>query len=106
MSVYSIWECRFPAETAEEGIRVTKAIWRDMLSFEGYLAHEIIQDLEKPGHLFVVSRWASREAANAAMSYASHPNAKRADQLVSEPRRRTVGAPLYSMTRAIEFFHD
>jgi heme-degrading monooxygenase HmoA len=65
-----------------------------MLSFDGYLAHELIQDLDQPRHLFVVSRWASREAADAALSYASHPNAKRAEQLVSEPRRRTVGAPL------------
>ena len=94
MTVYSIWESRFPAETTEEGIRVTQAIWRDMLSFDGYLAHEVIQDLDQPGHLFVVSRWASREAADAALSYASHPNAKRDEQLVSEPRRRTVGAPL------------
>ena len=94
MSVYSIWESQFPAETAEEGVRVTKAIWRDMLSFGGYLAHELIQDLDQPGHLIVVSRWASREAADAAMSYVSHPNAKRAEQLVSRPRRRTVGAPL------------
>jgi heme-degrading monooxygenase HmoA len=94
MSVYSIWESRFPTETAEEGTSVTKAIWQDMLSFDGYLAHELIQDLDQPGHLFVVSRWASREAADAAMSYALHPNAKRAEQLVSERRRRTVGAPL------------
>lgn len=94
MSVYSIWESRFPAEAAEEGIRVTRAIWRDMRSFGGYLAHELIQDLDQPGHLLVVSRWASREAADAAMSYASHPNAKRADHLVGQPRRRTVGAPL------------
>jgi hypothetical protein len=65
-----------------------------MMSFDGYLAHQLIQDLDQPGHLFVVSRSASREAADAAMSYASHPNAKRAEQLVSEPRRRTVGAPL------------
>ena len=93
MSVYSIWESRFPPEAAEEGMRVTKAIWRDMLAFDGYLAHELIQDLDQPGHLFVVSRWASREAADAAMSYVSHPNARRAEQLVSEPRRRTVGAP-------------
>jgi heme-degrading monooxygenase HmoA len=91
MSVYSIWESRFPTQAAEEGIRATKAIWRDMLSFDGYQAHELIQDLDQPGHLLVVSRWASRETADAAMSYASHPNAKRAEQLVSEPRRRTVG---------------
>jgi heme-degrading monooxygenase HmoA len=93
MAVYSIWESQFPAETAEEGIRVTKAIWGDMLCFDGYLSHELIQDLDQPGHLFVVGRWASREAADAAMSYVSHPNARRAEQLVSEPRRRTVGAP-------------
>ena len=93
-SVYSIWESRFPAQTAEEGIRVTRAIWQDMLSFDGYLAHELIQDLDEPGHVIVISRWASREAADAAMSYASHPNAKRADQLVNQPRRRTIGAPL------------
>ena len=94
MSVYSIWESRFPAETAHEGISVTKAIWRDMLSFDGYVSHELIQDLDQPGHLIVVSRWTSREAADAAMSYASHPNAKRANELVNEARRRTVGAAL------------
>ncbi len=94
MSVYSIWESRFPADAAEEGIRATKAIWRDMLSFDGYVDYELIQDLDEPGHLLVVSRWASREAAEAAMSYASHPNARRADELVGEPRRRTVGAAL------------
>ena len=94
MSVYSIWESRFPAERAEDGIQVTKAIWRDMLSFDGYLAHELVQDLDEPGHLMVVSQWANREAADAAMVYASQPNARRAEELVSEPRRRTVGAPL------------
>jgi quinol monooxygenase YgiN len=94
MSVYAIWESRFSHETAEEGVRVTKAIWRDMRSVDGYLEHELIQDLDQPGHLLVVSRWASREAAGAALSYLSHPNARRADQLVSEPRRRTVGVRL------------
>ncbi len=51
MSVSSIGESRFPAQTTEEGISVTKAIWRDMLSFDGYLAHELIEDLDQPGHL-------------------------------------------------------
>lgn len=94
MSIYAIWESRFPAEASEEGIRVTQAIWRDMPSFDGYLDHQIIQDLDQPGHLFVVGRWASREAADAALSYASHPNVRLVEQLVSQPRRRTVGVPL------------
>ena len=92
MAVYSVWESRFPAHRADEGIRVTQAIWKDMLSFEGYLEHQLIQDLDEPGHLFVVSRWANRAAADAALSYVSHPNARRVEQLVSEPRRRTLGA--------------
>jgi len=94
MSVYSIWESRFPPDHLQEGVEVTRAIWRDMLSFDGYLAHELIQDLDQPGHLIVVSRWASREAADAALTYTSHPNAVRVKQLVSEPRCRTLGAAL------------
>ncbi len=94
MSVYSIWESRFPSAAADEGVRVTRAIWEDMQSFNGYEEHELVQDLDQPGHLIVISRWASSEAADAALSYASHPNAQRANELVSEPRRRTLGAAL------------
>ena len=94
MSVYSIWESRFPAEAVEEGISLTKAIWQDMLSCDGYLAHELVEDLDEPGHLIVISRWATREAADVALGYRSHPNAQRADALVSQPRTRTVAAAL------------
>jgi heme-degrading monooxygenase HmoA len=92
MSVYSIWESRYPPERHDEALAVTHAIWADMPQFEGFLDHEIVEDLDDPGHLFVISRWESREAANAALSYASHPNARRADELATEPRRRTLGA--------------
>lgn len=91
MSVYSIWESRYPPQRRDEGLAVTRAIWADMPQFDGLLDHEIVEDLEHPGHLFVISRWRSRDAANAALIYASHPNARRADELVAEPRRRTVG---------------
>jgi heme-degrading monooxygenase HmoA len=92
VSIYSIWESRFPVESAEEGVQATRAIWQDMLGFDGYLEHEVVQDLDQPGHLFVLSRWESREAAEAALVYLSHPNAQRVERLVSEPRRRTVAA--------------
>lgn len=94
MSIYSIWESRFEPGAAQEGIEATQAIWVDMPSFDGYLEHQVLGDLDDPGHLFVVSRWESREAAEAALVYRSHPNAKRVDQLVCEPRRRTVAAAL------------
>ena len=91
MAIYSIWESRFPAAAAEEGRAATEAIWRDMPDYDGYLDHELLIDADDPGHLFVVSRWASREHADEVLRrYAGHPNARAVDSLVTEPRRRTV----------------
>jgi quinol monooxygenase YgiN len=94
MAIYSIWESRFPAARAAEGLAVTEAIWRDMPRFEGYLRHELLVEVGDPGHLVVVSQWASLEHADESLRrYAAHPNARAADSLVTEPRRRTLAAP-------------
>jgi heme-degrading monooxygenase HmoA len=91
MAIYSIWESRFPAAAAAEGRAVTEAIWRDMPQFEGYVSHELLVDADDPGHVLVVSCWASREHADESLRrYATHPNARAANRLVSEPRRRTI----------------
>jgi quinol monooxygenase YgiN len=91
MAIYSIWESRFPAGSADEGRAVTEAIWRDMPDYDGYLGHELLIDADDPGHLLVVSRWESREHADEVLRrYAGHPNALAADTLVTEPRRRIV----------------
>jgi heme-degrading monooxygenase HmoA len=92
MPVYSVWESHFPAAVAREGKAVTEAIWRDMVDFDGYVSHELVEDLDDPGHLLVVSRWSTRERADAVLrEYATHPNARRANELVSQPRERFVG---------------
>jgi quinol monooxygenase YgiN len=91
MPIYSIWESRFPAPAAADGLAVTEAIWADMPAYDGYLEHVILVDEDDPGHLLVVSRWSSREHADAVLrEYSPHPNARAADRLVSEPRRRFV----------------
>ncbi len=91
MPIYSIWESRFPADRAAEGRTVTEAIWRDMLSCEGYVSHELLVDADDPGHLLVVSQWVSREHADESLRhYATHPNAQAANRLVVEPRRRIL----------------
>jgi quinol monooxygenase YgiN len=38
-----------------------------MTRFDGYVAHELIEDLDDSGHLLVVSQWASREHADEAL---------------------------------------
>lgn len=91
MPIYSIWESRFPAAQAAQGRAVTEAIWRDMQDFEGYLSHELLIDADDPGHLLVVSQWSSREHADETLRrYAGHPNARAANNLVTEPRRRIL----------------
>ncbi len=93
MPIYAIWESRFPAPQAEEGRAVTEAIWRDMPCFEGYLSHDLLVDVDDPGHVLVVSQWASREQADESLRlYAEHPNARAANNLVAEPRRRILAS--------------
>jgi heme-degrading monooxygenase HmoA len=91
MPIYSIWESRFPAGDAEDGLAVTESIWHDMLDFDGYVSHELLVDDDDRDHLLVVSQWASRQHADDALRrYRGHANAEHADRLVSEPRRRFV----------------
>lgn len=92
MPVYSVWESHFPAAAAQDGRAITQAIWRDMVGFDGYVSHELVEDLDDPGHLLVVSRWTTRERADAVLrQYAEHPNARRANELAWRPRERFVG---------------
>ncbi len=92
MEVTVIWESRFPGASVKRGEEVTQKIWNAMRHFAGYVGHEIIRDLDDPGHILVISRWASRDAADKIKEqYASHPNAILANELVAEARRRCVG---------------
>jgi quinol monooxygenase YgiN len=92
MAVYSVWESYFPAEAAAEGRAATETIWRDMTQFDGYLTHELIEDLDDSGHLLVVSQWTTRQRADDVLrEYATDPSARRANALVSRPRTRLIG---------------
>jgi heme-degrading monooxygenase HmoA len=89
--IYSVWDSRFSLDHAAQGLRATESIWQDMPSFDGYLGHELLVDADDPGHLLVVSRWASREHADAVLrEYSGHPHAQAADRLAAQPRRRFV----------------
>jgi heme-degrading monooxygenase HmoA len=95
MAIYSIWESYFPQQATSDGQEVTERIWEDMTGFEGYLGHDLLQDLDDPGHLLVVSRWDSRERADQVLAeYAGHPNAAGANRLADRPRRRFIAVKL------------
>ena len=80
---------------------MTAAIWQDMQDFAGYLSHVIVEDMDDPGHLIVISEWQSRRSADDVLAaYAEQENAKRANDLVAEPRRRTVGRRMDEVDRS------
>jgi quinol monooxygenase YgiN len=95
MPVYSVWESQFPPDAADEGRAITEAIWRDMTQFDGYVTHDLIEDLDDPGHLLVVSQWTTRQRPDEVLrDYATNPKARRVNELVSRPRTRFVGHAL------------
>lgn len=92
MNVTVFWESRFPAVSAEGGLEVTRKIWQDMRQFAGYVDHEIVRDLDDPGHLLVISHWTSREALETVKNrYGGHPNVLLVNKLASQPRIRWIG---------------
>ncbi len=92
MSVKSVFEFKFPAPSREEGISLAEAIGNDMPPLDGYLDHEVIQDVTDPGHLMVNTRWSSRQQADAVLSaYINDAKIKRATELLSGPPSGFVG---------------
>jgi quinol monooxygenase YgiN len=93
LAVWVVWETRLRAGTEAEGLALTQRIWSDMVGFPGYLAHEVLQDDDQNGHLLVVSRWESRQAADATKElYAGSPMVLRLAPLLAEERSRWVMA--------------
>lgn len=92
MSVKSMFEFRFPEAAREEGLRLATAVGNDMVPLEGYLDHEVIQDLSDPGHLMVNTRWATRTHANAVLAgYKNDPKIKRITELLPDRPAGFVG---------------
>ena len=72
MAVKSIFDFRFPAAAQQEGLKLCLEVGHDMVPHEGYLDHEVIQDVNDPGHLMVNTLWESQAAATANLSKYRH----------------------------------
>ena len=93
MNVTVISESRFATVSADGGLEVTRKIWQDMRQFPGYVDHEIVRDLDDPGHVLVISHWSSREAVDTVKNrYGHHPNVVLAQHLATQPWRRWIGS--------------
>ena len=72
MTVKSMFDFKFPAQHADEGIALCRSVGADMTAKAGYLDHEIILDLSDSGHVMVNTHWKSQEAAMAVLDPYQH----------------------------------
>ena len=95
ITVKSMFDFKFSAGSQEEGLRLAKAIGNDMPPLDGYIDHEIIQDVADSGHVMVNTRWNSNEQAQAVLvKYNNDVKIKRASDLIEGGPTGFVGQVL------------
>ncbi len=93
MTVTVVWDTWLKPGAEAEGLRLTRQVWSDMRSFEGYLGHQILVDHEAPAHLIALGRWRSREDADRVRErYKDSDAIRRLTLLLARPRDRWVTA--------------
>src|SRR5262245_40134853 len=86
-----VWDTWLKAGAETEGLRLTRQVWADMRSFEGYVSHQILVDQEAPRHIIAVGRWRSREDADRVREkYRASPVIGQLTPLLERPRGRWV----------------
>ena len=92
MTVKSMFDFKFSAEHAAEGVAVARAIGADMPAKAGYLDHEVILDVSDAGHVMVNTHWESAEAAMAVLHLYQHDDkVVKATTLIGAPPIGFVG---------------
>ena len=92
-----MFDFKFSAATREEGVPLAESIGGDMPSKDGYVSHEVIQDVSDPGHVMVNTLWNSRQEAESVLTvYNNDPKIKRATELIGSPPTGFVGDVLGS----------
>lgn len=92
MTVKSMFDYRFPAEHVDEGFVLARGIGADMIPLAGYLDHEIVRDVNDPGHMMINTHWESEEAAWAVLDLYRHDDKiKRATDLMGQESPGFVG---------------
>ena len=92
MAVVSAFDFRFSDDAREEGVSLCRQIGADMVSLQGYMDHQVVQDVGDAGHLTVTTRWRSEEEAQATLSVYRHdPKIQRTRELMGRESSGFVG---------------
>jgi heme-degrading monooxygenase HmoA len=85
-----IWDTWLKPGTEEEGLRLTRQVWSDMQSFDGYVSHQIFIDLDASRHIIVLAKWRSPDADAVREKYQDSKTIRQLTPLLARPRDRWV----------------
>ena len=89
--VVVIWDTWLKPGAEEEGLRLTRQVWSDMRSFDGYISHQIFIDQDASGHNIALAKWRSRANADAVREkYKDSETIRQLTPLLARPRERWV----------------
>ena len=89
MIVTVVWDTWLKSGAETEGLRLTRQVWADMRSFDGYLSHQIFIDQDAPGHIIALAQWQSRANAEAVRDkYKDSDTIRQLTSLLARPRER------------------
>jgi quinol monooxygenase YgiN len=87
--VIVIWDTWLKPGSEQEGLRLTRNVWADIRSFDGYLSHRILVDEDAPGHVIAIGTWRSRADADAVRGkYKDSDTIRLLTPLLARPRER------------------
>jgi quinol monooxygenase YgiN len=86
-----IWDTWPRPGTEEQGLRLTRQVWSDMRSFDGYVSHQIFIDQDALGHIIALAKWRSRADADGVREkYKDSETIRQLTPLLARPRDRWV----------------
>ena len=86
-----VWDHWFKPGAEAEGLRLTRQVWSDMKSFDGYVSHQILLDQDAPAHVIVLGTWRGRHDADQVREkYKGSPVIQQLTPLLARPRERWI----------------
>ncbi len=86
-----IWDTWLKPGTEDEGLRLTRQVWADMRSFDGYVSHRIFIDQGAPGHIIALGTCRSRADADSVREkYKDAATIRQLTPLLARPRDRWI----------------
>lgn len=86
-----VWDTWLKPGTEADGLRLTRQVWSDMKSFDGYLSHQILVDEDTPSHVMAIATWRSRTDADTVRGkYKDSETIRQLTPLLARPRERWV----------------